>query len=220
MKIVISSGHGLRIRGARGDPVPPQLDEVETARAIVNRCADLFREAGIECVVWHDDVSTTQSANLDWIVDHHNDTDTHHDYDVSVHMNCYDHSAHGIEVLYLTEEALAADLSAAIAGAGGFTNRGAKHRGDLAFLNGTREAAVLLEVAFCDNTSDCQKLVSNFEGVCEAIVGVFAEMADLAPPPTEPDRPEHEQRPERVPVDQRPTLRQGDEGDDVLDMQR
>ena len=31
MKVAISSGHGLKVRGARGSPVPPQVDEVDEA---------------------------------------------------------------------------------------------------------------------------------------------------------------------------------------------
>ena len=48
MKICISSGHGIYIRGASGNPVPPQLDEVDEARRVVERIADFFEKAGID----------------------------------------------------------------------------------------------------------------------------------------------------------------------------
>jgi len=182
MKIVMSSGHGLKIRGARGDPVPPQLDEVDQARRLTDRVAELMREAGIECVVYHDDVSTTQSANLEWIVSHHNNTDAHHDYDISFHFNAYDGKAHGTEVLYKTQEELAKELSLAIADAGDFFDRGGKLRTDLKFLNSTREKAVLLETCFCDNTPDSQNFIANFEAIAYAIADHFAVEADLQPP--------------------------------------
>src|SRR4029450_7210524 len=114
-----------------------QLDEVDEARRGVDRVWELL--ADVRCVKFHDDVSTTQSENLDTIVSWHNDQDR--TLDVSVHFNCYDGKAHGTEVLYLTQGDLADEVSEAIALAGGFTNRGAKHRDDLAFLNGTEEPA-------------------------------------------------------------------------------
>jgi N-acetylmuramoyl-L-alanine amidase len=165
MRIAISSGHGKHIRGARGQPVPPQLDEVDEARHVVDRVWELLADVG--CVKFHDDVSTTQSENLDRIVSWHNDQDR--TLDVSVHFNCYDHSANGTEVLYVTQGDLADEVSEAIALAGGFTNRGAKYRDDLAFLNGTDEPAILIEVCFCDHTGDSERYRQNFEQICHAI---------------------------------------------------
>src|SRR5215471_1501731 len=120
MRIAISSGHGQHIRGARGSPVPPQLDEVDQARRVVDRVAQM-----LGCPKFHDDTSTDQSTNLSTIVSWHNRQSR--DMDVSVHFNAYDHSAHGTEVLsYSSHKDLAADVSLAIASAGGFTNRGWK----------------------------------------------------------------------------------------------
>ena len=72
MHIVISSGHGERIRGMRGDPVPPQIDEVDEARRVVPAVVAALRQMGHKVTEYHDDVSTNQSANLDWIISHHN----------------------------------------------------------------------------------------------------------------------------------------------------
>jgi len=190
MRIAISSGHGKYIRGARGDPVPPQLDEVDEARRVVNRVWELLKDVG--CVKFHDNQSTTQSENLDRIVDWHNDQDR--TLDVSVHFNCYDHSAHGTEVLYVSQDDLAGEVSAAICAAGGFTNRGAKKRTDLAFLNGTDEPAVLIETCFCDNTGDSNKYRDNFEEICLAIASSITGV-QIGEPPSRPERPERPQPP-------------------------
>src|SRR5215472_14297664 len=128
--IAISSGHGLYIRGARGNPVPPQLDEVDQARRVVDRVAEL-----ISCPKFHDNTSRDQNTNLHTIVNWHNKQSR--DLDVSVHFNCYNGSAQGTEVLYVTQQSLAGTVSAAMSAAGGFTNRGAKKRTDLFFLNNT-----------------------------------------------------------------------------------
>jgi N-acetylmuramoyl-L-alanine amidase len=164
--IVISSGHGLKIRGAAG-PSPWGLDEVDEARRVVETVADKLRAMGGKVVVFHDDTSTSQSQNLNTIVANHNKHER--DLDVSIHFNCYDESAHGVEVLYLTQEELAATISEAIADAAGITNRGAKYRGDLAFLNGTNGPAVLIEVLFCDNENDIDAYHANYDAICEAI---------------------------------------------------
>jgi len=222
MKIAISSGHGKYIRGARGEPVPPQLDEVDEARKVVERVADYLRTAGVTVETFHDDTSHDQSTNLDTIVDWHNRQTR--ELDVSVHFNAYDHSAHGSEVLYVTQEMRAREVCDAICAAGGFTNRGAKYRGDLAFLNGTDEPAILLETCFCDNTGDSNLYHENFENICQAIAqSVSGENIEVAPPPDAgrpPQRPQWPDRPENIPVEDRPTLHQGDEGQHVLDMQR
>jgi peptidoglycan hydrolase-like protein with peptidoglycan-binding domain len=221
MRIALSSGHGEHIRGASGNPVPPQLEEVTEARRAVERVCDFLAEAEVECETFHDDVSTTQSQNLDRIVNWHNDQDR--ELDVSIHFNAFDGNAHGTEVLYLTQEGLARAVCDAICDAGGFTNRGPKYRSDLAFLNGTNEPAILIEVCFCDNTDDSNLYHEHFDDICRAIAEVISGQPIGEAPPDRPERPERPQwpdRPESIPVQDRPTLRQGDEGQHVLDMQR
>ena len=222
--IAISSGHGLYVRGARGDPVPPQLDEVDEARRVTDRVAEYLAQAG-KVAVWHDNVSHSQSENLNRIVNWHNGQSR--DYDVSIHFNAYDHSAHGVEVLYVTQEHLAQQMSDAISVAAGFTNRGAKYRSDLAFLNGTDRPAVLIETCFCDNTSDSNKYSMHFEDICRTIAETLMGQAigappdrPIEPPPWEPERPQRPDNPTDVPLEDRPTISRGDSGPDVEDMQK
>lgn len=185
MRIVISSGHGKYIRGASGYPVPPQLDEVDEARRVVERVAKFLRGADVWVDTFHDDTSTSQNENLNTIVNYHNSATR--DLDVSVHFNAYDGSAQGTEVLYVTQEGLSEEVCAAICGAGGFTNRGAKYRGDLFFLNSTEMPAILIEVCFCDNTGDSNKYNENFDSICEAIASALSGEAVGLPP--RPDWP-------------------------------
>jgi len=192
MKIAISSGHGLYVRGASGDPVPPQLDEVNEARRVVDRVAQYLEQAGVEVAVFHDNTSHSQSENLDTIVDWHNEQDRN--LDCSVHFNCYDHTAQGVEVLYVSQNDLAAEMSDAISVAGNFVDRGAKKRTDLAFLNGTNEPAILIEICFCDHPGDCGKYTAHFENICRVIAEVLGGRSVGEQPPIEPpewpeDRP-------------------------------
>jgi N-acetylmuramoyl-L-alanine amidase len=189
MKIVISSGHGKYIRGASGAPIPPQLDEVDEARKVVDAVAALWRDLGVDVVVYHDDVSTSQNENLNRIVDFHNSQGPH-DLDVSVHFNAYDGSAHGCEVLYVTQAELAADVSDAISEAGGFTDRGAKYRSDLFFLGNTAEPAILIETCFCDSTSDSNLYREHFDAIVEAIAETISGQEITGRPPIERPEPE------------------------------
>ncbi len=110
MKIVMSSGHGLKVRGAAG-PAPWGLDEVNEARKVVEQVAPVLRGMGVEVVTFHDDVSTSQSENLNRIVAFHNGRTR--DLDVSIHFNSNQNTTTepmGIEVLYVTQKELAKNV--------------------------------------------------------------------------------------------------------------
>jgi N-acetylmuramoyl-L-alanine amidase len=183
--IVISSGHGLHIRGASDI-----LDEVDEARRVVDQVAQYMVRLGVDVVVFHDDVSTTQNENLNRIVDFHN-SQPPHDLDVSVHFNCNEHTEDplGTECLWVTEDVLAEDMAATISDAGGLLNRGPKYRDDLFFLNQTQERSILIETCFVDSEADAELYQTNFDEICRAIAEVLAgkdmdvEDDDEAPPP-------------------------------------
>jgi N-acetylmuramoyl-L-alanine amidase len=166
--VVISSGHGLYVRGASGI-----LDEVDEARLVVEALADELRARRVEVVTYHDDVSHSQNENLNRIVDFHNSNIR--DLDISVHFNAYEQVSKpmGTEVLYLTQSALAADLSEAISDAGELINRGAKKRTDLFVLNNTDGPCVLLEVCFVDSEADADLYRDNFMDIVRAIADVL-----------------------------------------------
>jgi N-acetylmuramoyl-L-alanine amidase len=167
MKFVISSGHGLYVRGAKG-----LIDEVDEARKVVAELANRLEVHGHDVVVFHDNTSTTQSENLNTIVDFHNSQSR--DFDVSVHFNAYipTDGGRGAEVLYLTQQNTAQRVVEAICSASGLIDRGAKKRSDLYFLNGTDEPAILIETCFVDAAADVEAYQQNFEAICDAIAGV------------------------------------------------
>jgi hypothetical protein len=167
MNIVISSGHGLHIRGASG-----YLDEVNEARKVVEKLAEDLQNINIDVITFHDDVSTTQSDNLETIVNFHNSC--LRDLDVSVHFNAYQTTSKpmGTEVLYVTQGDLASEIAQAISKAGGLLNRGPKKRSDLYFLNNTNEPAILIEVCFVDSSADANLYRTHFRAICKAIADV------------------------------------------------
>lgn len=182
--IVISSGHGKLIRGASG-----YLDEVDEARRVVERTAEMLRAAGVGVKTFHDDISTSQNENLNRIVDYHNSQKR--DLDISVHFNAYETTQKpmGTECLFVTQSELADAMATSIARASGLIDRGPKMRSDLFFLNNTDEPAILIEVCFVDSLADADIYQEKFETICGAIAEALTGEEIELPPPTEPERP-------------------------------
>jgi N-acetylmuramoyl-L-alanine amidase len=193
VKIVMSSGHGLHVRGAEGPP-PWGLDEVDEARKVVDQVAKHLRQLGAEVTIYHDDISTTQSENLDRIVDFHNSQGPH-DLDAAIHFNAFEVTSEprGCEVLFVSDAAMniATDVSATIAYVSGLKDRGAKRNEDLYFLNETAETSVLVEVAFVDSEADVALYKENFHIICRSIAEVLAGRDSVA----------QEEEPERIPME-------------------
>ena len=187
MKIVLSSGHGLFVRGARGI-----IDEVDEARRVTNRVAEILRTAGVGVSTFHDDTSRNVSNNIGAIVRHHNSQTR--DLDVSVHFNSFQPATDfvqmdgwrrvdrpvGVEVLYRTGNShtrqIAGEAARAISGASGLLLRhmsrdvpGTVPRTDLGFLNNTSAPAILLEVCFVNSSVDVELYRQGFEEICQAI---------------------------------------------------
>jgi N-acetylmuramoyl-L-alanine amidase len=190
MRVVISSGHGKKIRGASCD-APWGLDEVDEARKVVESVATALRSVDIDVTTYHDDVSTSQSENLGRIVDFHNSKTR--DLDISVHFNAYEETSKpmGTEVLYVSSTGMeiADEVVDAIADAGDFINRGPKKRTDLAFLNNTEEPSILIETCFVDSEADAELYRQNYDLICDAIAGAIAgepigATGEPEPPPT------------------------------------
>jgi len=226
MKIVISAGHSSIVRGAEG-PSPWGLDEYDENVRVTNRVADYLRAAGVGVEVVIDTHSDDQDENLNWLVSEHNRRTR--DRDVSIHFNSNGTTdgTRGTEAYYGSSAGrdIAADVASEIAIASGLTDRGAKDGSHLKWVRETEEVAVLVEVAFVNARGDCDIYRQHFEDIARAIAETVGEVViGTTPPPVQPperpERPPWPDRPESIPVEDRPTLRQGDEGHHVLDMQR
>ena len=173
MRIVISSGHGLKIRGASySDPDGWGLDEVDEARRVVPALAEALRKRrGFEVVEVHDDHSTEQQQNLEWLVSEHEKYER--ELDISIHFNAASPTdgMRGTECFYQTQTDLAALVSEAISGAAGITDRGAKY-GNFYFLSHTSRPAILIEVAFVDAREDCEAYLENFDDIIAALAKI------------------------------------------------
>jgi N-acetylmuramoyl-L-alanine amidase len=165
--VTLSSGHSRHVRGAS-----EFLDEVVEARKVVDEVGKLYR--GEKIYTFHDNTSNTQDENLETVISWHNSITC--DLATSIHFNAYEitDQPRGTECLYLTQKDIAGAMSAAIADAGGFIDRGAKYRDDLAFLNQTEMPAILIEVCFVDSSKDTSLYEIYFHAICRAIATVIA----------------------------------------------
>ena len=167
VRISISSGHGSLVAGASDI-----LDEVTEARRVVRKVASHLRRMGAEVEEFHDDTSSTQTTNIDTIVGWHNNQ-APDQINVSVHFNAFEPTGkpRGTEVLFEDPNlwALASRLSLVISDAGGFRNRGSKHRFNLGFLNRIEGTAILIEVCFVDSVEDARLYNKKFGAICKAI---------------------------------------------------
>ena len=204
MRIAISSGHGLYVRGARGI-----IDEVDEARKVTDRVAALLRDAGVGVSVFHENSARTVSDNIGAIVRHHNSQTR--DLDVSIHFNStatglIEERAIGVEVLHHTNDQttriLAGRVARAISDASGLLLRhqrdsGAVARSNLSFLNNTTAPAILVEVCFVVSRTDVRLYQQFFEEICIAIASAVsgrevspeAPEPPVAPPPVTPSPP-------------------------------
>jgi hypothetical protein len=190
MKIVVSSGHSLYVRGAAG-PEPWGLDEVNEARRVVAEVADWLTINGYDVSQVHDNQSRTQSDNLNYLVREHNKFPSEDRLDLSIHFNAYvadENAGRGVEALWVSEkgQAIAIRICTAVASVSGLINRGDKYRSDLYWLNGTTGSlgACLVETCFCDAGQDCEAYRQHMEEICAAIANaITAEEEDYAPLP-------------------------------------
>ena len=82
--IVISSGHGLYVRGAAASSTKSTRPGW-WSRHWPTSCANVASR----WTTYHDDVSKSQNENLNRIVDFHN-AQPPHDLDISVHFNAFE----------------------------------------------------------------------------------------------------------------------------------
>jgi len=182
--ICVSSGHGKFVRGASSD----MLDEVDEARRMVEQLAIELEARGVAVFTFHDNTSHDQNTNLNTIVNWHNSKTR--ELDISVHYNAFEQTAspRGTETLYVTQGALAGEVSKAIASVG-FINRGAKKNTGLFFLNCTDMPALLLEICFVDSEGDVDIYKPNFAAIASAIADVLGGVQNTGTTPPETTTP-------------------------------
>lgn len=169
--LTISAGHYGKGTGANG-----LIDEGEQVIYVVKELEKRFKASAIPTHIIIDNESTNQRQNLAYLVSEHNKTERN--LDVSIHFNAVEGARNdgiGTEVLYMNPNIreLAEKLSASIAQAAGFKNRGAKLRTNLAFINGTTKPALLIEICFVNSETDVRLYQMHQSKILDAIFTVF-----------------------------------------------
>ena len=136
----VHGGHNSIVPGAG-----KYLNEVAEDRKVKDAVITMLRGAGHTVYDCTDDAGRTQGQNLANIV-----------ANISIHLNAG--GGTGVEVYYYSGDSVgaakAAAVSAAISGALGIRDRGAKPTTGLYVLSNTRATAILVECCFVDNTTD------------------------------------------------------------------
>lgn len=164
----VHGGHNSIVPGAN-----KYLNEVTEDRSVKNKVISYLKAAGHTVYDCTDDSGTTQSTNLSNIVSKCNAHNV--DLDISIHLNAG--GGTGTEVLYYPGsgegQTMAAKVSAKIASAFGWKDRGAKGRSDLYVLKNTKAVAILVECCFVDSQSDAQKWDADkcAKAIVEAVTG-------------------------------------------------
>lgn len=153
------------------------LNEVTEDRSVKDKVIAYLRAAGHTAYDCTDDSGTTQSRNLSNIVAKCNAHSV--DLDISIHLNAG--GGTGTEVLYYPGsaegQAMAAKVSAKIASAFGWKDRGAKGRSDLYVLKNTKAVAILVECCFVDSQADAAAWSADkcAKAIVEAVTGSVAQ---------------------------------------------
>lgn len=174
----VHAGHGGRKNGSSWtDPgaVSCGYKEADVARTIT---AMVVKKAGIKNVT--DNAGTTANAIVNNVANNINKcADGWH---ISNHLNAFNGSATGVEVLYgsFASKATAAKLSAAIAKALGLVDRGAKDGSWLGIArnSGSGKKVLLIEWGFIDNASDMKALFAKMNAAVNAALAVFGYSAN------------------------------------------
>lgn len=149
MKIAIRGGHSLDVRGAKGI-----VDEVIEDRLITLRVIEYLKRLGHEVLDVTPGYSKTSGNDLTVAVNKANEWKA--DYFVSIHLNAFDKSARGTEVLYKSAKGkIYADRIVSKLASLGFANRGSKI--DVRGLYEFKACVMpnnIIEVFFCDSKTD------------------------------------------------------------------
>lgn len=170
-KVFLNPGHDeLDLKGTPDyDPgaCNSYLDmaENEVALAVGQLVEKYLTDAGCE-------VQLLQSESLSGIYEAANEWGA--DLFISIHCNAFNETAHGVETLTHPTDREGHKLAACIQSQildtfEELLDRGVKDRDNLAVLNGTDMTAVLVELAFIDNTSDALLLRDRQDDFARAV---------------------------------------------------
>lgn len=173
--ITLTAGHNAIIPGASGNG----YKEHAVARLIVAEIEKQMKAVGQNVKDCTDNVGKNKTAVWLNAATNCNKQPLSGRLDVSVHLNAG--GGTGVEVLYISQKALATEVSAAMAKALDLKDRGAKHRSDVGYLRTVKAPSILLEVGFMDNKEDMAKLMGKdgIKKVAESVV--FALTGKKAP---------------------------------------
>ena len=148
MKIGLRAGHSDNCEGAVG--IVNEHDQMKLYYATVKALLESYGHTVIDC----NSNATTENGELSEGATKANINNV--DFFASLHMNCYDTTAHGTEVLVSSESSGAYPIAQRLVSNFaelGFTNRGIKFVKDYE-MNHINCGNLISEICFCDSNTD------------------------------------------------------------------
>lgn len=148
MKIAIRGGHSINCEGAVGI-----VDEYQQMQKYFNAVKAVFEQYGHTVI---DCNSNGNNANAELSEGANKANSANCDLFISLHMNCFNGSAHGTEVLVSSENSSAYPYAQRLVNNFaelGFTNRGVKFE-KLYEMNHINCGNIISEICFCDSQDD------------------------------------------------------------------
>lgn len=156
MRIFLSVGHSVLKSGATTS-ASGEVNEYYYNKALAPYVKQELEALGhtVDVVVCPERqfTSWTQERSYKLNIEH----SKKYDLVCELHLNASDGKGHGMECEYYPNDSKGRAIAARLCDEYrklGFTDRGAKERGDLYIINSTRATAVLIESFFCDNKAD------------------------------------------------------------------
>lgn len=188
MKIALTVGHSILKNGSYTSASGADcggVNEYEYNKKLMKKVKKYLSAEGHDVTLYicPEKVFTSASQEKSWKLSRLNAKN--YDLIIEGHLNCYNGSAHGTEVLYVSEtgKKYAARIQNKIVSAG-FFDREIKKRTNLYMLNSTKAPTIMTESFFCDSKSDYKigkdvnkiaRLIA--EGVCDKKLNATAKAA-------------------------------------------
>jgi hypothetical protein len=174
--------------------LPEECEEVTECHKICTSLSALLEANGVECPMFFDTTSTSQSqylaAQANWT------NAQHADLGVQCHLNAGGGDGPvGCEVWYYSQETLARKVATAMANALGLPDRGPKWTSSLSWIMNSDPPCVLLECFFGDSRTDCSAYKASgaydklVEALAESLTGIEIDDGPVEPPIEPPERP-------------------------------
>lgn len=169
MKIAITVGHSI-LKSGLCTSANVVVNEYQYCKMLSDFLAKILKAAGctVDIIICPEKQFTNKNQERTYKIPRINGKK--YDLVIELHLNSYNGSAKGTEVLYCSNTGKMYAQRVVNKLGTVFTSRGVKDRPDLYMLNSTDCPAIMVEIFFCDNKNDYDIAIKiGYEGVARLI---------------------------------------------------